>query len=77
MERRTVGRPPKVASELYGRVRSDRVMEYIDETRKRWSRDEIAILEMWAETVTIGHLLEMLPGRNDQQVRRMLEYLSS
>ena len=74
---RPVGRPPTLASSLYGPVRQQRVAEYMEESYRRWSRDEIGVLEMWGETATVGQLLEMLPGRNDQQVRRMMEYLSS
>lgn len=77
MEVRRVGRPPTLAASLYGHVQHQRIMEYTDESSRRWSSQELAVLDMYADTMTVSQLLEMLPGRNDLQVRRMLEFLGS
>lgn len=73
-----MARLASTADTLYGKIDHARIEEYVQETaRLRWSHQEMMILWVWASTKTIQEMSEMLPGRSDQQIRRMLEHLTS
>lgn len=72
------GRPAKVASALYkSSMNRTKIDQYFLETSKRWTREEIDILVSFENSRTVTELKEMLPGRNDLQIRRMLAFLHS